>query len=78
MLLGFISLLMTAGINPISKICIPLKFGDIMLPCKHESKKLLHNKDGFDRRNLLWYAGNSAPAGGEGYCSKYVTSSIFI
>ncbi|KAG5529946.1 hypothetical protein RHGRI_030352 [Rhododendron griersonianum] len=71
MLLGFISLLITAGTNPISKICIPLKFGDIMLPCKHESKKLLYNKDGFSRRNLLWYSGNSAPAGGEGYCSKY-------
>ncbi|XP_058187347.1 MLO protein homolog 1-like isoform X2 [Rhododendron vialii] len=71
MLLGFISLLITAGTNPISKICIPLKFGDIMLPCKHESKKLLYNKDGFSRRKLLWYAGNSAPAGGEGYCSKY-------
>ncbi|KAI8536754.1 hypothetical protein RHMOL_Rhmol10G0281200 [Rhododendron molle] len=71
MLLGFISLLITAGTNPISKICISLKFGDIMLPCKHESKKLLYNTDGFSRRKSLWYAGNSAPAGGEGYCSKY-------
>ncbi|GAA0185941.1 hypothetical protein LIER_33229 [Lithospermum erythrorhizon] len=47
MLLGFISLLIAAGTQPISKICIPARAGDIMLPCKAEQYK--------DRRRLLWY-----------------------
>ncbi|XP_038972433.1 MLO protein homolog 1-like [Phoenix dactylifera] len=53
MLLGFISLLLTIGQAPISKICIPAKAGDIMLPCKkaHDVEK----EDGDGRRRLLWY-----------------------
>lgn len=34
MTLGFISLLLTFGQNYISRICIPEKFADMMLPCR--------------------------------------------
>lgn len=34
MLLGFISLLLTVGAEPISMICISKKVVDTMLPCK--------------------------------------------
>ncbi|KAF7829462.1 MLO-like protein 9 [Senna tora] len=33
MILGFISLLLTFGQNYIAKICIPVKYGNTMLPC---------------------------------------------
>lgn len=33
MVLGFISLLLTFGQSYISRMCIPLKFADTMLPC---------------------------------------------
>ncbi|EHA8586458.1 putative MLO protein [Cocos nucifera] len=74
MLLGFISLLLTIGQTPISKICIPAKAGDIMLPCKktHDVEK----EDRDSRRRLLWHqekvvwhrilAGSTVD-----YCSKY-------
>lgn len=81
MLLGFISLLITVGTKPISKICIPEKAGDIMLPCKKEYNKgdddNDNNKDK-GKRKLLWYAGDAiwrrvlAPGGGDDYCSKHV------
>ncbi|CAK9156290.1 unnamed protein product [Ilex paraguariensis] len=82
MLLGFISLLITVGTKPISKICIPTKAGDIMLPCKKEYKED-YDKDkdkdkgnGNDRRQLLWYAGDAitrrvlAAVGGDDYCTS--------
>lgn len=34
MLLGFMSLILAATQNTISKICVPSKFADIMLPCR--------------------------------------------
>ncbi|KAL5752291.1 hypothetical protein ACOSP7_022474 [Xanthoceras sorbifolium] len=81
MLLGFISLLITVGTQPISKICIPAKAGDFMLPCKKESKEEeedRHELGGDDhRRKLLLYGGDViwrrglAPAGGDDYCSKH-------
>ncbi|CAK7355511.1 unnamed protein product [Dovyalis caffra] len=80
MLLGFISLLITVGTKPISKICIPEKAGNIMLPCKKEIKKDSDKGepgDKDDRRKLLWYAGDAishrllaAAAGGDDYCSQ--------
>ncbi|KAL5705997.1 MLO protein 1 [Ranunculus cassubicifolius] len=56
MLLGFISLLLTVGTQPITKICIPAKAGKFMLPCKKKGdyggdKKDDDNKD--NRRKLL-------------------------
>lgn len=78
MLLGFISLLITVGTKPISKICIPEKAGNTMLPCKKEAKKDYGNGDG---RKLLWYAGDdishrllaaAAAASGDDYCSQKV------
>ncbi|KAA8537386.1 hypothetical protein F0562_026927 [Nyssa sinensis] len=39
MLLGFISLLLTVGTKYVAKICIPKKYGDIMLPCAKNSEK---------------------------------------
>ncbi|XP_073112838.1 MLO protein homolog 1 [Elaeis guineensis] len=53
MLLGFISLLLTIGQTTISKICIPAKAGDIMLPCKkaHDVEK----EDSDSQRRLLWH-----------------------
>ncbi|XP_072963333.1 MLO protein homolog 1-like isoform X3 [Typha angustifolia] len=72
MLLGFISLLLTVGQRPISKICIPAKAGSIMLPCKVENAK--GNEDG-GHRKLLWY-GETTPhrilaSSTTDYCSRY-------
>lgn len=63
MLLGFISLLLTVGTKYIAKICIPAKFGDVMLPCKFEKGKVSGgggsggdgDGDDPDRRKLLSY-----------------------
>ncbi|XP_020262248.1 LOW QUALITY PROTEIN: MLO protein homolog 1-like [Asparagus officinalis] len=51
MLLGFISLLLTLGQDQISKICIPAKAGNVMLPCK-QSDNCCHD-DNNNRRKLL-------------------------
>lgn len=81
MLLGFISLLITIGTKPISKICIPEKAGNIMLPCKNGAKN--DDEKDNDGRKLLWYAGDAmwrrvlAPASGDDYCSKHVQSIQF-
>jgi mlo protein len=81
MLMGFISLLLAVGQTPISKICIPAKAGNIMLPCKLSKK---HGKgdrdDGDGHRRLLWLTGQEAvhrrflvgAAGGDDYCGKKV------
>ncbi|KAJ0974523.1 hypothetical protein J5N97_016488 [Dioscorea zingiberensis] len=52
MLLGFISLLLTFGQAPISKICIPAGIGDIMLPCQKISSASTADDDQ-SRRKLL-------------------------
>ncbi|OVA00651.1 Mlo-related protein [Macleaya cordata] len=83
MLLGFISLLLTIGTKPISKICIPAKAGDIMLPCskidnyKDKQKSDVGgggDEDGDHKRKLLWLAQDlvwrralAAAGGGEDY-----------
>ncbi|KAK1402008.1 hypothetical protein POM88_001613 [Heracleum sosnowskyi] len=57
MLLGFISLLLTASQGPISNICISHHLASIMLPCKlpHESTEhfYLHQSFNNGRRHLL-------------------------
>jgi mlo protein len=82
MLLGFISLLITVGQKPISKICIPKGAANIMFPCKKVDSQ--EEDDGGDRRKLLWYAGDdvtwrrdlAGPAGGgDDYCSNHVGKS---
>ncbi|KAH7523384.1 hypothetical protein FEM48_Zijuj06G0005200 [Ziziphus jujuba var. spinosa] len=77
MLLGFISLLLTVGTKYVTKICIPAKIGDTMLPCKFGNGKEDEEDDGGNnRRKLLSLAENDiwrrvlAPAKEE-YCSKY-------
>ncbi|KAK4858044.1 hypothetical protein QYF36_010118 [Acer negundo] len=77
MLLGFMSLLITVGTKPISKICIPASAGDIMLPCKKDSKEEDSHEGGEDnQRKLLLYGGDViwrrglASAGGDDYCFK--------
>lgn len=78
MLLGFISLLLTIGTNYIAKICIPVKLGDTMLPCK--KVKLESDDDSEHRRRLLSFDENvawrrvlAATTTGVGdYCSKKV------
>lgn len=84
MLLGFISLLITVGTKPISKICIPTKAGDTMLPCKKEAKYVGDKgKDGNATRRLLSYAEDAvwrralAAASGDDYCSKNVIKQNF-
>ncbi|KAG9442547.1 hypothetical protein H6P81_018401 [Aristolochia fimbriata] len=74
MLLGFISLLLTVGTEPISKICISAKAGNTMLPCK---KKIQNFEDKDDRRKLLWYSDEpvwrrslAAAGGGADYCAS--------
>lgn len=83
MLLGFISLLITVGQKPISKICISKGAGDTMLPCKkvldEEAADTGKDQNDSHRRKLLWYAGDAlarrflAAAGGDDtdHCSKY-------
>jgi len=39
MVLGFISLLLTFGQNYISKVCIPVKYANTMLPCQPPSER---------------------------------------
>ncbi|KAJ6307846.1 hypothetical protein OIU76_017604 [Salix suchowensis] len=63
MLLGFISLLLTATQNTISRICIPPHLATTMLPCKRETgssnHEKIHNQAINNRRQLL-SASNSA------------------
>ncbi|KAF4349387.1 hypothetical protein F8388_012557 [Cannabis sativa] len=75
MLLGFISLLLTVGTQYISKICIPAKFGDVMLPCKgtkmdhDDDRRKLLSYDDDDHHHVIW---RRALASSPDYCSTYV------
>ncbi|KAL1820704.1 hypothetical protein ACET3Z_015573 [Daucus carota] len=58
MILGFISLLLTVSTTYVVKICIPIKLGKTLLPCKHNHEKRgLYDdhvqNEGGDRRKLL-------------------------
>lgn len=57
MLMGFISLLLTVGQTPISKICISKEAGSVMLPCKLSVAAEDADDEGKDngRRRLLWF-----------------------
>lgn len=52
MVLGFISLLLTFSQSYISKICIPSRVADTMLPCKPENNNPAPKEE--HRRMLLW------------------------
>ncbi|MQM17382.1 hypothetical protein Taro_050347 [Colocasia esculenta] len=82
MLLGFISLLLTVGQQPISRICVSSKVGHSMLPCKKATNDGSSHEGGDGRRKLLVWFGSQEPpswrrvlAGAAGastdYCSKY-------
>ncbi|CAM8936658.1 unnamed protein product [Rhodiola kirilowii] len=51
MLLGFMSLLLTFGTPYISKIYIPIRAGDVMLPCKKDRGKKSDGGDSYDAQN---------------------------
>ncbi|KAE8010766.1 hypothetical protein FH972_007102 [Carpinus fangiana] len=69
MVLGFISLLLTFGQSYISRICLPAKVVNNMLPCSSSGDDSTTES----RRRLLWYdrrflaAGSYAPSCKEGY-----------
>ncbi|XP_026403695.1 MLO protein homolog 1-like [Papaver somniferum] len=84
MLLGFLSLLLTVGTTYITKICIPISAGSIMLPCRKDADDLGEAKkgdgkgddDGDHKRKLLglaeelvWRRSLAPAAGGkDDYC----------
>ncbi|KAL5711412.1 hypothetical protein ACHQM5_021872 [Ranunculus cassubicifolius] len=83
MLMGFISLLLTVGQGPISKICVPESVGNSWHPCdrKQEDKKYgttggsESEESNANRRRLLFSSGASlrrllAGGGGEDKCAK--------
>ncbi|KAE8057426.1 hypothetical protein FH972_014121 [Carpinus fangiana] len=79
MVLGFISLLLTFGQSYISRICIPVKAADTMLPCplrdgSHYQETEPHNEpqkgEGEHHRKLLWYARRYLAAEGGGAACK--------
>jgi mlo protein len=81
MVLGFISLLLTFGQSYISRICIPVKAADTMLPCplrdgSHYQETEPHNEpqkgEGEHHRKLLWYARRYLAAEGGGAACKPV------
>ncbi|OWM68337.1 hypothetical protein CDL15_Pgr004819 [Punica granatum] len=86
MLLGFISLLITVGTEPISMICMPKNFAKTMLPCgkddgtkdSDDSKDADLSKD----RKLLWYNEDVpwrrflAPEEKTDHCSKHVKKTF--
>lgn len=53
MLAGFISLLLTVGQDYVSKICIPAKATNFMLPCRRESGGTDGGDNDHDRRRKL-------------------------
>lgn len=81
MLLGFISLLLTAGTTPITKICISKGAAATWHPCSREEEGAASEDGGESRRRLLAFAemiegGRRILAGssGEEKCAKEVCS----
>ncbi|XP_024982402.1 MLO-like protein 6 [Cynara cardunculus var. scolymus] len=77
MLLGFISLLLTAGTSPITKICISEGAADTWHPCSRKEEEEASADDGEGRRRLLTWSkmGDSArrilaSSGGEDKCAE--------
>ncbi|KAH7664544.1 mlo protein [Dioscorea alata] len=77
MLLGFISLLLTIGQVPISKICIPVKVANTFLPCKDEIVSVSKDDSHDRRRKLLWVQDQHyfhrmlATSSTTNYCSRF-------
>jgi hypothetical protein len=69
MVLGFISLLLTFGQSYISRICLPAKVLNNMLPCSSGSSTE-------SRRRLLWYDRRVLAAGSYAPSCKDVSVSI--
>jgi len=92
MVLGFISLLLTFGQNYISKVCIPVKYSNTMLPCQpladrtadHPGEPALepqgteHESKGEHHRRLLSYEHRFLGGGGGGPGCKPVINLISI
>ena len=83
MLLGFISLLLTVGQDHIAKICIPAKFGNIMLPCSRGNDEGQEEEDDdHSRRRLLSHVDDEVPwrrvlAGATtDHCSQHVSKIL--
>lgn len=72
MQLGFMSLILTVTQRSISKICIPNKAADYMLPCRNP--KSIHTKSGF--QELIGHprmlAAAAAPSNSSDYCASKV------
>lgn len=78
MVLGFISLLLTFGQSFITRMCIPIKFADTMLPCpirggdRQEPHEEPEMGKGEHHRKLLWYERRYLAAEGAGPACKLV------
>ncbi|KAK1267617.1 MLO-like protein 6 [Acorus gramineus] len=53
MLMGFISLLLTVGQGPISKICVSKSVGDSWHPCNESEQRALNKDDGDDEHEAI-------------------------
>lgn len=73
MILGFISLLLTFGQKYISKICVPIKVAESMLPC---AKKVSTTTEEEHRRKLLWFERRFLASDSKAYKCKTVSESI--
>ena len=84
MILGFVSLLLTVGMDYITSICIPVKLGSRMVPCvkKEDGGGADEDGGGDHRRKLLSYArsmirrrllAESSSAYGKDYCANRVS-----
>ncbi|XP_052190825.1 MLO protein homolog 1-like isoform X2 [Diospyros lotus] len=90
MILGFVSLLLTVGMDYITSICIPVKLGNRMVPCgkKEEEEEEEGGDDedvgGDQRRKLLSYARSmirrrllaEPSAYGKDYCANHGKMSL--
>ncbi|KAK3038424.1 hypothetical protein RJ639_030590 [Escallonia herrerae] len=68
MLLGFISLLLTVGQEPISEICVSKAIGNTWLPCNKKQEASITKEDeeeddGNGRRRLLSFLGSNSAGG---------------
>lgn len=82
MLLGFISLLLTVFQSAISKICVPQRFVQNLLPCKlpshsHEQPEPTAHFQSFFSSTATRLLSEESPAEGQiGYCARKVATSF--
>ncbi|MQL82609.1 hypothetical protein Taro_015069 [Colocasia esculenta] len=70
MILGFISMLLAVSQNSVSRICVPTKFADTMLPCRRAASTLAAppiSLGGGHHKRLLWVNSRNPPE--DGYSS---------